>query len=177
MRNVTVKTQTATSSSYAPSVPLSVYRELAAEMQANQAMLEFLRTQNQQLLQQNQHLRQEIDQFVQSAIRLQQKVEGSEPAIAPTTRINRSPELGESLSSSTPQRPLPRTVPPKPPELKEASPEPLIAEQEEGRYRRPTPPEKSSEINGVWLAVAIFLIVVVTFGASFAIVRPLILKR
>uniref|UniRef100_A0ACD5GUV3 Uncharacterized protein n=1 Tax=Desertifilum tharense IPPAS B-1220 TaxID=1781255 RepID=A0ACD5GUV3_9CYAN len=33
---MTVKTQTATSSSYAPSVPLSVYRELAAEMQANQ---------------------------------------------------------------------------------------------------------------------------------------------
>ncbi|NES98853.1 MAG: hypothetical protein F6K32_27540 [Desertifilum sp. SIO1I2] len=175
---MTVKTQTATSSSYAPSVPLSVYRELAAEMQANQAMLEFLRTQNQKLLQQNQHLRQEIDQFVQSAIRLQQKVEGSEPAIAPTTRINRSPELGtESLSSSTSQRPLPRTVPPKPPELKEAPSEPLISEQEEGRYRRPTPPEKSTEISGVWLGVAIFLIVVVTFGASFAIVRPLILKR
>lgn len=186
MQNVTVKSKHAVSSAnaYAPSVPLSVYRELAAEMQANQAMLEFLRTQNQQLLKQNQHLRQEIDKLVESAIHLQQRTDSLEAPLTPTTRLyaaSKHPELrGEAIAPPASPRTLPRSAAPtKHPELSETSPTPesLVTEQEEGRYRRPSPPQKSRDVSGVWLAFAIFLIVVITFGASFAIVRPLIQKR
>src|ERR671932_193136 len=59
---------------YSPSVPISVYRELAAELQTAQAMLDSLKAQNQQLVKQNQQLRQEVEKVVQSAQHLQQIV-------------------------------------------------------------------------------------------------------
>ncbi|RZM76070.1 hypothetical protein [Leptolyngbya iicbica] len=55
---------------YAPSVPISVYRELAAELKTTQSTLDALTQQNQQLLRQNQLLRTEIHRFVQSAEQL-----------------------------------------------------------------------------------------------------------
>ncbi|WP_204140649.1 hypothetical protein [Halomicronema sp. CCY15110] len=57
-------------SGYAPSVPISVYRELAAELKTTQSTLDALTQQNQQLLRQNQLLRTEIHRFVQSAEQL-----------------------------------------------------------------------------------------------------------
>ncbi|NJN20775.1 MAG: hypothetical protein HC812_05745 [Leptolyngbya sp. RL_3_1] len=55
---------------YAPSVPLSVYRELSTELQATQARMDALNRQNQQLSRQNQALRHEIQRFVHSAEQL-----------------------------------------------------------------------------------------------------------
>ncbi len=63
----------------APSVPISVYRELATELRATQAMADSLTQQNQQLTQQNQVLRQEMIRFADSAARLKQAIEGSQP--------------------------------------------------------------------------------------------------
>ncbi|MEA5447936.1 hypothetical protein VB780_05105 [Leptolyngbya sp. CCNP1308] len=68
----------------APSVPISVYRELATELRATQAMVDSLTQQNQQLNQQNQVLRQEMIRFADSAARLKQAIEVSQPqAIEP----------------------------------------------------------------------------------------------
>ncbi|NJL09762.1 MAG: hypothetical protein HC908_04805 [Calothrix sp. SM1_7_51] len=53
------------------SVPLSVYRDLSAELQAAQAMVDVLTTKNEQLVAENQHLRQEITKAVQSTLQLQ----------------------------------------------------------------------------------------------------------
>lgn len=64
---------------YAPSVPISVYRELATELKATQAMVDSLTQQNQQLNQQNQVLRQEMLRFVDSATQLKQALEISQP--------------------------------------------------------------------------------------------------
>lgn len=47
-----------------PSVPLSVYRELAGELQAARAHANVLKGKNQQLRQYNQELRQEIDSLI-----------------------------------------------------------------------------------------------------------------
>lgn len=58
-----------------PSVPISVYRELATELKANQALVDSLTQQNQQLEQQNQRLRQEILKFTESAFQLKQAIE------------------------------------------------------------------------------------------------------
>lgn len=57
---------------YSPSVPMTVYRELAAELRANQAVIDSLNSRNQQLLSQNQMLKQEIHNVVQAALQLGQ---------------------------------------------------------------------------------------------------------
>lgn len=57
---------------YAPSVPMSVYRELAAELRANKAVIDSLNSRNQQLLSQNQRLKQEIHNVVQATLSLGQ---------------------------------------------------------------------------------------------------------
>jgi hypothetical protein len=64
---------------HSPSVPISVYRELATELKATQAMVDALNNQNQQLTQQNQLLRQEMLKFADSAAHLKQAVEASQP--------------------------------------------------------------------------------------------------
>ncbi len=57
---------------YAPSVPMSVHRELAAELRANKAVIDSLNSRNQQLLDQNQRLKQEIHNVVQATLSLGQ---------------------------------------------------------------------------------------------------------
>ena len=57
---------------YSPSVPISVYREATAELQAAQIKLESLKVHNEQLMQQNQKLRIEIEKVVNSAMQLQE---------------------------------------------------------------------------------------------------------
>jgi hypothetical protein len=72
----------------APSVPISVYRELATELRATQAMVDSLTQQNQQLNQQNQVLRQEMIRFADSAARLKQAIEVSQPqAVEPESIV------------------------------------------------------------------------------------------
>ncbi len=58
------------------SVPISVYRELSAELQATQAMMDSLHGQNQHLRKQNVHLQQEVDSIVQAAQQMQHVVGG-----------------------------------------------------------------------------------------------------
>lgn len=66
-----------TNQNYSPSVPLSVYRDLAAELQAAQAKINALTAQNQQIVQENQLLRQEIAKAVQSVLHLQNLLDTS----------------------------------------------------------------------------------------------------
>lgn len=54
--------------SYSPSVPISLYREVTAELQTTKASLEACQAQNQQLLHQNQQLRQEMQRIAQLAM-------------------------------------------------------------------------------------------------------------
>ncbi|MEB3289358.1 MAG: hypothetical protein VKI82_05550 [Leptolyngbya sp.] len=58
-----------------PSVPISVYRDLATELKATQALVDSLTQQNQYLSQQNQFLRQEVLKFADSAAHLKQVVD------------------------------------------------------------------------------------------------------
>lgn len=64
--------ESSASNHYAPSVPMSVHRELAAELKANKAVIDSLNSRNQQLLQQNQFLKQEIHNVVQATLSLGQ---------------------------------------------------------------------------------------------------------
>ncbi|MDJ1183522.1 hypothetical protein [Roseofilum casamattae] len=185
------------SANYAPSVPISLYRELAGEVKEKQVMLESLQQQNRQLLQQNQQLRGEIEQLARSVVRLQQIVNIPQPSVQhvamaaieppihqnyePTPRVappqiatpprpvDISSESGPPLTKPEPERPQsPPDLPVEPENL------PLVTEQEERPYARPSAPERASEMNGIGLAIAIFLIAALAGTASFLIVRPLI---
>jgi len=165
---------------YSPSVPLSVYRELAAELQAAQAMLDSLNGQNQQLAKQNQQLRQEIEKAVQSVLQLQQVVdptvvnrayprpEPSRPVSVPRSLHRSSQPLKSGRSAVEGLFPIG--------EARSGFSENLFTE-EASSYRRRYRPESASEISGRRLAIAILLIIITAFGASYLIVRPLLSNR
>lgn len=168
---------------YSPSVPISVYRELAAELQAAQAMLESLKAQNQQLVKQNQQLRQEVEKVVQSAQHLQQIVASFGQANGvevPRSKPFTQPEPRQGASTAPPRPPasVPGVEFPPPPQNPEPDLSPYtetyVIEQEESPSRRTSHPEGTSDVSGWLLVAAILLIVLTAFGTGFLIVRPLL---
>lgn len=175
-----------TANKYSASVPITVYRELAAELQAAQTTIDSLRSQNQQLVKQNQQLQQQVEKVVHSAQHLQQIVSSFSGASAtnhvdiPRYKPARQPE------------PQPMAPPPPPPhhhepreslldldsfqDEPEFSPysETVVIEQEDTRVRRPVHSESVADVNGWMLIIAILLIVLTAFGTGFLIVRPLL---
>ncbi|WP_066376042.1 MULTISPECIES: hypothetical protein [unclassified Anabaena] len=174
------------------SVPLYVYRELATELKATQAQLDALNAKNRQLAQENQRLRHEITQVVQSFLHLQKLVDSrTTPSYYPPPDSH--PEVNVPKNyQSTPTQPRPpanryrQPVVPEPPSNKSRQtnfsvpgakisvPMPetvLVEEQEVGYY--PTAKSEVKEVNGWWLALGILLIMLTAFGAGYLIVRPL----
>jgi FtsZ-binding cell division protein ZapB len=122
MRTSPVPGQTPSGNAYAPSVPISVYRQLAAELQSAKATAELLSNQNQQLTRQNQQLRQEIDRVVQAASQLQQMANSfadlPQPAPVEPSEI--------PLEMVTPVRqPMPQPVAPPRPVRTKPAPTPM----------------------------------------------------
>ncbi|MEB3180509.1 MAG: hypothetical protein VKL59_15990 [Nostocaceae cyanobacterium] len=190
-----------TPNNYSASVPLSVYRQLAAELQAAEAMINSLSLQNKHLAQENHELRQEIEKAVQAVLRLKRVVDSyaagnynqpphtsvdtkadpnRPPANLPRTkqRPPRQPYPVPPELQRIHQRSSPQERPPSPPPADKAQdyppPEKYFTEQEERRYRYPTPKDVSAEVNGWWLALAIFFIVITAFGVGYLAVRPLL---
>lgn len=172
-------TPSTSANNYCPSVPISVYRELAAELQAAQAMLDSLNGQNQQLVKQNQKLRQEVEKVLQSSQHLQQVVD----SLTPVTGAHK-PRRQSIPSEPRPAPSIPKSAPsrlgvdvPSPHNLEAPSSpyrETLVIEQQESRSRRTSASESYREVNGWVLIVAIVLIVLTAFGTGFLIVRPLL---
>lgn len=74
---------------YPPSVPLYVYRELTAELQAIQSKLDVVTNHNQKLAQENQQLRQEITKVIESCLELQRLVDASAPSSLVAPQLNK----------------------------------------------------------------------------------------
>ncbi|MEO0969381.1 MAG: hypothetical protein AAFX80_13895 [Cyanobacteria bacterium J06639_18] len=188
---------TANAHHHSPSVPLSVYRELAVELQAAQAKIDKLNDRNQELTRENQELRQEVSKAISTVLRLQnfidsqqQSREYQKPHIeynpASHERFEQPSRKKVEQRSENPRRvvrtshkkkvarPRPPVVPPQIKIPDSVSEQVLVEEQEVRRYRQRQP--QSSEVNGWFLALAIILIVFTAFGAGYFIVRPL-LKR
>ncbi len=187
------------SNTYSPSIPISIYREVTAELQTAQSQLEALKTQNQQLTQQNQQLRQELENVVQSAIQLHQAInkaqnvgQGKKSSFAPPGASSFSFDVPTPLggTGTAAASPFMDIAPPAPSEPQVTEPnfrfpqppqqpltpevaEPLFTEQPEARLRSLSKSQRS-ELSGFWLIVSIVLIVVVAFGAGYWIVRPLL---
>lgn len=178
--SIDTHTSTANPKAYSPSVPLSVYRDLAGELQAAEAMLDALTAQNKQLVQENQLLRQEISKVVQSFSHLQKLVDTSA-----TANHNQIPRANDDLKSQTSrsgnqvrQQQLDSPVASENvpdgfgsshffPPISEA----VFIEEEEVRYY-PQNQTEPKEISPWSLIIAILLIVLTAFGVGYLIVRP-----
>lgn len=180
------------SQAHPSSVPLYVYRELAVELKATQDKLDALTAKNQQLAQENQILRHEISQVVQSFLHLQKVVDyhipGSHPEMKnpgdsqftqPRPQTGRSPKAGRSPSRQ-PVVPQPASsqnrhaisIPVG--EIMTPTPEAvLIAQQEVGYCSSPSSKAQTQKLKGWWLVICIILILLSAFGAGYLIVRPL----
>ncbi|AFZ23605.1 hypothetical protein Cylst_1315 [Cylindrospermum stagnale PCC 7417] len=169
-----------TTPGYSPSVPLSVYRELTAELQATQAKSDALTAKNHQLAQENQLLRQEIAKVVESCLQLQKLVDSSAAPVSPPV-----PRAATQAKSPTkhPANPAPprqqaNRVPPQKSRRDDfvdtSFPirEPVFIEEQEVRYYAVPKPEVK-ELSGWLLVFTIFFIMVTAFGAGYLVVRPL----
>ncbi|HCF30114.1 MAG TPA: hypothetical protein DEV81_23595 [Cyanobacteria bacterium UBA11049] len=164
-------------------MPISVYRELAAELQAAAAMLNSLNVQNQQLEKQNQQLRQEIEKVVQYVMRLQQvldatvvNVEVSHPYPESKPKSNRAASSPHSTRQTQRFVATPNAYPGG--TKGNGASNQAFAEVEEvdaDSYRRFQP--DATEISGKGLAIAILLVIVTAFGAGYFLVRPLLSSR
>ncbi|MBD2576282.1 hypothetical protein [Oscillatoria sp. FACHB-1406] len=146
----------ATNVPHRASVPISVYRELANELQAAEERLNTLKDENQQLLQQNRRLRQEATRLFVSAQQLQQLVTSSDEYGKPLPVI--SPVRLEEPADLTPHS-------------QSVSPENWVMEVEEKASYRPSAAKGSSEISGWVLATAVGLIVLTALGLGFLAMR------
>ena len=195
-----------TANAYSPSVPISVYRELAAEFQATKVTLDSVTAQNRQLAGQNQQLRQEIERIVQLSLHLQQVANAYQPLplnagnaqessalptaaeFAFTTTGQSVTGLGLSSGTSTARS----SAVPRQSEQSAASvakkviakdhldplhPEKLHTEQPLASSSKSDEKSRSADFSGWWLAVAIILIISSAFGAGFLVVRSLLPSR
>lgn len=162
------------SPNYMPSVPLSVYRELALELQATQETIDALKSQNQQLARQNQHLRQEIEKVVQHISYLQQVVD--------TTVANQ-------IENDRPEREY-RVKPKRPPSGRAGhqggvtmktggghASEFVAVEEVEADNHHHRSQSDATRMNGWGLAIAVSIVVVTAFSTGFLLVRPLTSNR
>lgn len=174
---------------YSPSVPISLYREVSTELESIQATLDALTAQNQQLVQENQELRRELDRVIQAGLQLQQAinaVQGTSPvrnfpifSTPSPANSGEIPLMSPSLTTETTSPPFNHSVFPFA-ETESNSPinsDKLFTEEAQPAYRLRSQPKKSSDVSGVWLAIAICLIIVTAFGAGYWVVRPLLMKR
>ena len=176
-------------SGYAPSVPISVYRELATELQATKAMVDSLTTQNQQLVRHNQLLKQEIHKFVHTTLQLGQFAGVAQPSpnsepIYPSEALVEPSQGSDYLTPSPP--PLERSPQSKPPQgglvpLKSLGSslikDRLFSGQSDPSRHNSQTTGEIRDFSGLWVALSILLVVLTAFGAGFLIMRPLLNNR
>ncbi|HEY9818859.1 MAG TPA: hypothetical protein V6D20_24080 [Candidatus Obscuribacterales bacterium] len=160
---------------YAPSVPISVYRQLAAELETTKGQLISVSHKNQQLTQHNQQLQQALTSLVQSALMVQPLVGGT---TAPSTAAASTPAAPSAPAPAAPTAPAKPTAEsssaagqaPSAPDL--PSFDAFFTEQAEAP--QPTETRQPRSMNGLWLTLVIVVVMLTAFGAGFLVVRPLL---
>ncbi|MBF2007338.1 MAG: hypothetical protein IGS49_18215 [Chlorogloeopsis fritschii C42_A2020_084] len=168
-----------TAQAYSPSVPLSVYRELAAELQAAQAKMDALTARNHHLVQENQLLRAEIAKTVQSVLHLQNLLDTPTQTQSHYHQVSRSapdiksdPKRQANVKHPRQQAPRPRpSVAYTEMEIPDYMSAPIFVEGQEVVAYPFSQPEPG-EINNWLLWIAIALIIFLGFGAGYLVVRP-----
>lgn len=176
---------------YSASVPLSVYRELAAELQAAQVAIHQLNQQNEHLAQENQVLRQKIAKTVNAVLHLQNAVNSppdnvyngaayssfNQPSVEKHekqyTPQNKQYKRQNSPTKKRVKRSRTSPVIPQVTEYIEPMPETVFIEEEQASYFYNDESELS-QVSGWWLIFAIIFIIIMGFGAGYIVVRPLL---
>lgn len=142
-------------------VPLAVYRELAAELQATQTLLDSLHEQNQQLSQDNQQLSQENQQLKSEIVKVVNCVQQM-------GKVAQSLELGEPTVNSNGVS-VERAA-----ELKFSSPQAVVTQPS-----NPNPFEVAKEeaSEKKWFVALLLMIVIGAFGVGYFVARPLMSGR
>lgn len=162
---------------YSPSVPISLYREVATELQSTKTQMDSLKLQNQELVQQNQQLRLEIERVVQTALKLRQVADSFQ---AGKLAVDSLPTPEVEIHFEHPPTPAAPSASPKPVEIETpevlppSAPKRKLVTEQPPQPRRKAQSERPSEISGWWLMLTIIVIVVTAFGTGFLIVRPLL---
>ncbi|NEP83445.1 MAG: hypothetical protein F6K17_37975 [Okeania sp. SIO3C4] len=198
MQNISASSQMGHNSenNYSPSVPISVYREATAELQATQIKLESLKVHNEQLIEQNQKLRREFEKVIQSATQLQETLNSSllvtqvtQPQVSsfPSSGLRvdtfRDNSFNSDNSDFEVDAPETSSTSPSLPftESKNADPdfpEYLFTEEpDRSRYSKTSNSTQVSDLNGIWLVAAICLIVIAALGVGLLVVRPILNQR
>ncbi|MDC0831750.1 hypothetical protein AY599_10445 [Leptolyngbya valderiana BDU 20041] len=184
-----------------PSVPLTVYRELAAELQATQAMLDSLHLQNQQLTRENQSLSQhnqqlqsEVAKVVNSTLHMKKVADALKSQPHLTSHVNSErvspPRSPRTQSSDRPRETFARPavtrpdkssdlppVYPNSPHVPQSMEDPSLSSSFSDSEFDPSANvfgEDFSDRGGLWLLAGIAAIVVTAFGAGYWLVRPLL---
>jgi hypothetical protein len=149
-------------------VPISVYKELAAELQATRAMIESLNNRNQQLVQQNQMIRQEVERVVQASFNLQQIVDFTTP---PENGLNQT-IADLSAHSSTASAPSPQNHPPI-----ESERVPFNGLFTEEPSRPQSIQKQSKDLSNMGILLTVLIVILTAFGLGFVAVKQLLPSR
>ncbi|NJP10825.1 MAG: DNA replication initiation control protein YabA [Leptolyngbyaceae cyanobacterium RU_5_1] len=176
----TAKSSATNGHTHTASVPISLYREVATELQSTRTSLESLRTQNQELVQKNQQLRLEIERVVQTALHLRQLADahpsGTLPNTLPGLEIFSSTAVPEAIAPTTAAQP-PVSKPSKESLKPLAEPSKTLFTGQESQTRPTVQPGSTTEVGTWWLILVICLIVITAFGTGFLFVRPFLPSR
>lgn len=173
------------------SVPISLYKEVTAELQNNQQIMATLQAQNQELFQQNQLLRRELERIILLSMQLQQAVNMVEtitqnPVVSQPNHHQAGiipPQLVREKNIENLPRPLAENFADEPtppvnlPFIQERSALPekqLLTEEKRPYIAREMQPRLPKEVKGTWLIIMIFLIVFAAFGTGYFVVRPML---
>ena len=158
-----------------PSVPISVYREVASELQSTRNSLDSLKGQNDDLVQRNQQLRLEIERVVQSALYLRQQAgtSGKDNFSSPVAEASLT---AGTLAQSVELNHLPTANPAKN-ALNQLTGFPVKLFKGQPSQLHSIAQGEAKEIGAWWLVLVICMIIVTAFGTGFLIVRPLLPSR
>lgn len=174
------------------SVPISLYKEVTAELQNNQQIMAGLKAQNQDLFQQNQLLRRELERIILISMQLQQAVntvemitKNSPEMVANQPNHYAAPIIPPQSVREKNIENLPRPVedfadepipPVNLPFIRERSalPKNLSTGEKRPHIAREIQSRMPKEVKGIGLIVMIFLIVFAAFGTGYFFVRPML---
>jgi hypothetical protein len=183
----------------APSVPISIYRELSVDLQVTQANINALQVENLQLAEQNQQLRHDLEQLAAQTQQVVQRFRHSPigsadealmldelgfDAASATTRSQMLDQLYRALPSDyaplseadaiADAAPLSSRLPAMPKLAMPAIPRAKKFSVQAQPAHRSVATAIEGDLNGWKLTLVMALIVLSAFGAGFLVVRPLL---
>jgi regulator of replication initiation timing len=172
---------------YAPAVPISIYRELSTELQATQVSVVALEKRNQQLISQNQLLRQELERI---ADRSQKTINHFDSMQADqSSKVSKASKVSNVLVEDyieelpiVPEQfyrviPDGSNAPTAPAFTLPQLPRPQIVYEQQIRPAFQSLSASSNELTGWKLSTVMALIIFSAFGAGFLVVRPLLAPK